>query len=138
MTLDEITGQRDLTFSRWHRNLPTDCTWIDIDCCHYCHYCHTPLALFELVRVDCGLSMVDACRRKVASITHRVGVRLGVPVYKIAYVPKEPEGIQAAAIMRVGHPEIKKVTAEGLATFVNAVHDCQWCHAHSGGRFQMK
>ena len=85
MPLQEITGTRDLTFSRWHRSLPHDCTWIDIDCCHYCKYCRSLLALFELVRSPDELSLVESCRRKTVAITERVGLRLGIPVFKIAY-----------------------------------------------------
>ena len=72
MAQHELTGKRDLTFSAWHRgSVPKDCSWIDIDCCHYCHYCSSLLALFELVRCR-PESLEEACRHKVAAITERV------------------------------------------------------------------
>ena len=96
MPLEEMTGVRDLTFSTWHRSLPDDCTWIDIDCCHYCRCCHSLLALFELVRSPDEWTLEEACRRKTVAITDRVGLRLGIPVFKIAYTGTP---LQSAAVM---------------------------------------
>ena len=135
MPLEERTGTRDLTFSRWHRTLPTDCTWIDIDCCHYCHYCQSLLALFELVRSPDGESLIESCRRKTASITERVGIGLKIPVFKIAYTGSP---LESAAVMRVGRPEVQILSPDELASFIECLHDCEFCRKHRGGRFRKR
>ena len=132
MALEEQTGLRDLTFSTWHRSLPPDCTWIDIDCCHYCRYCHSLLGLFELVRSPDRESLVDACQRKVAAITERVAIRLNIPAFKIAYTGTP---LQSAAVMRIGQPKVLVVQPAELARFINELHDCEYCRRYQGGRF---
>jgi hypothetical protein len=134
MALEELTGKRDLTFSRWHReNLPDDCSWIDIDSCHYCHYCNSLLALFELVHSPDQDSLEETCRRKVASITDRLGVRAKVPVFKIAYTGLP---LEAAAVMRVGHPSIDILNERELVKFIDGIHDCEFCQSRQSGRFK--
>jgi hypothetical protein len=132
---EEITGTRDLTFSTWHRTLPHDCTWIDIDSCHYCHYCNSLLGLFELVRSPDRSSLVDSCRRKVAAITERIGFRLKLPAFKIAYTGSP---LEAAAVMRIGQPNVLTVEPHELARFINELHDCEFCQQHRGGRFKAR
>ena len=133
MPLQELTGVRDLTFSRWHRSLPDDCTWIDIDSCHYCRYCNSLLALFELVRSQDEWSLVEDCRRKTASITRRVGIRLGIPAFKIAYTG---EPLMHAAVMEVGRPQVDLMTADELGRFIDNLHNCEFCRQYAGGRFK--
>lgn len=134
MSLQEITGERDLTFSDWHRppTLPEDCSWIDIDCCQFCKYCQSPLALIELTKCSDRDDLESRCRRKVASMTERIGIKLGIPVFKIAHwgVP-----LEVAAIQRVGRPEIVIYNSEKLAKFIDRIHDCDFCHQHRSGRF---
>jgi len=132
---EELTGTRDLTFSRWHRSLPRDCTWIDIDSCHYCHYCRSPLALFELVRSADEDSLTESCRRKTASITECIGLRLKIPVFKIAYTGTP---LQCAAVMRVGHPDVSIMRPNELARFIDEFHDCDFCRQKRGGRFKIR
>ncbi len=133
MPHEERTGTRDLTFSRWHRTLPHDCSWIDIDSCHYCHYCQSLLALFELVRSPDEESLVDSCRRKAASITERIGLGLRIPVFKIAYTGSP---LQSAAVMRIGRPDVQIMQPDELAAFIDAIHDCSFCREKRGGRFR--
>ena len=136
MALKEITGVRDLTFSKWHRkNLPDDCSWIDIDCCHYCKHCLSLLALFELVRSPDEWSIEDVCRRKRAFITERVGFRLDIPVFKIAYTG---EPMRLAAVMRMGKPAIEVMSVEQLAEWIDRLHDCEFCRRHKNGRFKRR
>ena len=132
MPLEELTGIRDLTFSRWHRTLPQDCTWVDIDCCHYCNYCGTLLAVFELVRSPGEESLIEACRRKPAAVTQRLGNLSKIPAFKIAWTGTP---LTAAAVMRLGTPGIDVMTAGQLAQFIDAIHDCEFCRRHRGGRF---
>ncbi len=133
MTLEERTGIRDLTFSRWHRqDVPSDCSWIDIDCCHYCHYCHSLLGFFELVHSSDDAYLLETCRRKPAAITHRVGARCQVPVFKVAYTG---DPLRAAAVQRLGQPEVRVHSPAELASFIDKLHDCEFCRRHRGGRF---
>lgn len=133
MSLEERTGTRDLTFSRWHRShVPSDCSWIDIDCCHFCRYCNSLLALFELVRSEDEAELEVTVRRKVAAITERVGIRLGIPVFKIAYAG---EPLSAAAVIRAGKPGVRVLTASELAHFIDELHDCAFCRQHRNGRY---
>ena len=133
MPLEERTGVRDLTFSRWHRGaLPRDVSWIDIDSLHYCKYCLEPLGLFELVRSDAPDFLEEDCRRKVATMTERVGVRLGIPAFKIAYCGNP---LQMAAVQTVGRFPVDVCHPAKLARFINDLHDCAFCRQHRGGRF---
>lgn len=51
MSRDERYGNRDLTFSRWHRYaLPDRVTAIDLDMVEYCQRCRMPLCLIETAR----------------------------------------------------------------------------------------
>lgn len=52
MTNRERTGQRDLAFSRWHRQLPNHFDAADIDLVGYCHikWCRCPLYMIEDTR----------------------------------------------------------------------------------------
>ena len=134
MPLQELTGVRDLTFSRWHRSLPDDCTWIDIDACHYCRYCNSLLGLFELVRSPDEWSLEESCRRKVASITHRLATRADIPTYKIAYTG---EPLMHAAVMEVGRPQVDLMTADELGRFIDNLHNCEFCRRHVSGRFSL-
>lgn len=135
MPLEEITGTRDLTFSTWHRTLPPDCTWIDIDCCHYCRYCSSLLALFELVRSPDAESLAEACLRKPAAITERLAIRLAIPAYKVAYTGTP---LAAAAVMRLGETTVQVLTAHQLAQFIDEIHNCAFCRSHRNGRFAIR
>ena len=113
--------------------MPDDCSWIDIDCCHYCKYCWSLLALFELVRCQDAESLEATCQRKTASITERVGLRLQIPVYKISY---RGEPLKMAAVQLVGKPEVTVMTPDQLAEFIDSIHDCEFCRKNRGGRFK--
>lgn len=132
MPLEERTGTRDLSFSRWHRTLPDDCTWIDIDCCHFCHYCGSLLAVFELVHGPDEESLIEVCRRKSATITERIGLRLGIPAFKVAYTG---DPLNAAAVIELGTNRKHLMLADELAEFINDIHNCDFCRRHRGGRF---
>lgn len=78
MSLKEITGTRDLTYSGWHRSLSRHCTYIDLDCLEYCVYCHELLALIETA-MDTGKG------DKGTFITRTVAEKLGIPAYLVYY-----------------------------------------------------
>lgn len=91
MSMHERTGQRDLTYSRWHRSVSTArflgalraaaLTAIDVDWCEVCCYCNEPLALIETQESRRG--------PKKAHITTKLGERAEIPVFSVAYVVSE-------------------------------------------------
>lgn len=50
----ELTGERDLTYSRWHRLLSHEHTMIDLDAVEYCHIggCYKPILFVETARYN--------------------------------------------------------------------------------------
>jgi hypothetical protein len=75
---EERLGFRDQAYSRWHRSLPDQCAFLDVDWAEICHKCYTPLALFELAR-DTGQKF------KVATTTAKLGEMAGLPAYTVLY-----------------------------------------------------
>lgn len=86
MTEAERFGNRDLTYSRWHRSKSLsryvgrrpafECGVIDIDWCEFCRRCNQPLALIETTMGP---------RPKEATVTTQLGLMAGVPVLSLAY-----------------------------------------------------
>lgn len=91
MSQEEIFGERDRSYSAWHRRMSTRrfigieraqlLSMIDLDGCLYCEFdsatCE-PLALIETAR-DRGQA------RKVATVTARLAERARVPAYVVLY-----------------------------------------------------
>ena len=84
----ERYGQRDLTYSRWHRidsiqrYITHKEAWhlgmIDIDDCEYCRHCYEPLALIELAQ-DVGQEY------KPSMVTAKLAERANVPAFQVFY-----------------------------------------------------
>jgi hypothetical protein len=92
VSLCERFGQRDLTYSAWHRPdpirryLPEEAaahlTYIDLDAIEACDDCYEPLALLELAR-DVGQS------HKSTAIMARLARRARVPAGLVFYKPSD-------------------------------------------------
>lgn len=80
MSRDEKYGNRDLTYSKWHRRLDDFLDWIDIDCCEYCHNpkCREPLALIELAQ-DVGQSF------KATTVMRKLALKATLPAFLVFY-----------------------------------------------------
>ena len=78
MSRQERYGTRDLTYSKWHRTLADDLTYIDVDALEYCQRCREPLALIEIAR-DVGQSF------KATPVLRKLAARAGVPAYCALY-----------------------------------------------------
>lgn len=88
MSQEERTGERDLTYSRWHRRDSTSrympvwaakrLTYIDLDGIEVCWHCGDILALIETA-VDQGNS------DKATTIMRRLAERAKVPSYLVYY-----------------------------------------------------
>lgn len=96
MSLREKYGERDLTYSRWHRppNLPEDISYIDIDSCEYCDRCKAPLALVELV-IDVGQKF------KNTTVTTHLARLANIPAWLVFYKKSEDVNDRLIDSMRV-------------------------------------
>jgi len=94
MSQQERYGERDLTYSKWHRppNLPDDISYIDIDSCEYCDRCKEPLALVELAQ-DVGQPF------KPTTVTVNLARKADRPAWLVLYT-KSDKGDQIVS-MRV-------------------------------------
>lgn len=82
MALRERFGERDLTYSRWHRSLDPRLHFIDIDSVEYCHRCKQPLVLIELAK-DIGQ------RNKATTVLQRLAAMANLPAYLVFYLAAE-------------------------------------------------
>lgn len=117
MSRQERYGDRDLTFSAWHRTLSNDCTAIDVDFLEYCRYCRTPLALIEIAR-DVGQET------KPTSVLAKLGERADVPVYCVLYTASD--GRVVAARMRRVQPsptKFRSMSEQDLRATITRFHD---------------
>lgn len=88
MSQTERRGDRDLTYSQWHRTasmrrfLPFRdahaLAYVDVDCCEYCARCRAPLALIETAR-DVGQD------HKTATVLMRLAELAHIPGYVVLY-----------------------------------------------------
>lgn len=87
MSMNERTGERDLSFNVWHRprsmrrfleeRYASLIGMIDIDCCEYCGRCNEPLALIELQQ--------SSNQPKPMAVTSRLADRAQIPSYSVSY-----------------------------------------------------
>lgn len=106
MSQRERTGQRDLTYSRWHRqestrrflgvSIAAKLTAIDIDWCEACAFCSTPLALIETQR--------SGAAPKSARITRELAYRADLAAYSVSYAVDSDGEISAFRVQSI-HPE---------------------------------
>ncbi|MFH1554592.1 MAG: hypothetical protein ABII76_06985 [Pseudomonadota bacterium] len=82
MTRGERTGWRDEAYSAWHRSLPYDLDFLDLDWIEYCHTCKRRLCVYEL----CADIEQTA---KVAYITKGVADGLAIPGFIVLYEVRE-------------------------------------------------
>lgn len=113
----EVTGERDLGFSRWHREtLPTSWAMLDIDVAGYCRDCHSFLYVAETA-LDTGQSHKDFAMTKV------VAEALDVPGYVILYRNGESgvaEEFRVREISPVLRPEFRVVPQDVLIDLLHA------------------
>lgn len=83
MSREEKYGDRDLTYSLWHRKLPEDwLTQIDLDYIVWVEYrdeTREPLALIEEAR--------DIGQNKTTTVTAGLGQRANLPAYRLLWTP---------------------------------------------------
>lgn len=89
MSNHERTGQRDLTYSRWHRDdsivryldgdkrLAYELAVVDIDWCECCRRCWKPLALIETQRSEAN--------PKSATVTANLAALAGIQAWSVSY-----------------------------------------------------
>lgn len=124
MSRYERFGQRDLTFSLWHRSLPNRCTCIDIDFLEYCQRCRAPLALIEIAR-EVGQE------NKPTLVMQRLAEAAGIVAYVVIYT------VDGTQLDSIGNCRVAKVAPERgeffnmrpaqvgeLITKIHDDHDC--------------
>lgn len=89
MSRNELYGFRDEAYSRWHRSIPLDLDFIDVDWQERCSVCHEPVLLYELKR-DVGQS---AASQNVFA-TKRLGERARIPTALVLYKVERGEVVQ--------------------------------------------
>jgi hypothetical protein len=103
----ELTGQRDLGFSQWHREAcPDDWSIIDIDWCGFCRDCGEPLFLLELAK-DSGQA------HKTATATKKLAKMAGLSAYVVLYSNSQDGVAQSFRFKRVW-PDADATFSEGL------------------------
>lgn len=122
----ELTGERDLTFSRWHRSLPNDAlTFIDLDYCGYCNECREPLFLMELTE--------DHGQKKATAVTRNAAKKMNVPAFLVMYTKSVPgPGIDSANVKQVWPISTKlwNFTPDALWSFLEDFHSEHYAKAH--------
>lgn len=97
MSLKERFGQRDLTYSKWHRpksisrflddRYAYNLDFIDLDAIEYCYFCKEPLALGELAR-DVGQS------HKPTTVCCKLANRASLPAYLTFYTSRNGDIVE--------------------------------------------
>lgn len=105
MSDHERTGERDLTYSKWHRQdsvsryIPGDAAWglglVDIDGCEYCRACGKPLALIE--------TQASAREPKTARVMQELAAMAGIDAYSVSYQKGRDGEIELFRVRQV-HP----------------------------------
>jgi hypothetical protein len=115
----ERTGHRSLTYSAWHRTLPDDWPYIDIDACEYCAQCLTPLLLLEVT--------YDTGRWKPARVLGALAARARVPALVLYYQAQAGRitGFRLRRIWPPGAPQERVLT---VAAFVAGLRQLRRRH----------
>lgn len=126
MTRYERFGERDLTFSQWHRTLPNRCTCIDIDFLEYCQRCRAPLALIEIAR-DVGQP------HKSTVVMQKLAEAAGIVAYVVIYTKDSTSvgGIGACRIAEVApnRSTLTPVSSATVGQLIEDIHDSHDCRA---------
>lgn len=137
MSREERAGWRDEAYSAWHRGLPYDLDFLDIDWIEYCHVCKRRLCVYELCA---DINNVG----KVAYITKGVADDLRLPGFIVLYEVLNGR-VARFRIRRITEPvtDWKFVTPEDWIRQLLALRTCHplvgdspvprfmaWCREH--------
>lgn len=120
MSRFERTGDRDLTFSKWHRTLSDDCTVIDVDFAEYCNRCKRVLAVIEIAHGHHGTI-------KPTTILKSLAKQAGVAAYLFLYDtdPDGPHGLAPTMRVQRVYPEttsVKVLTVSEAGKLIERIH----------------
>lgn len=122
MTRDERFGERDLTYSRWHRSLEDELTYIDIDACEYCENCREPLALIETA-MDVGQSF------KATTVMRNLAKLAGIPAFLALYAEFEGSmNFRFRQVSPIYDPDWREMNGPEFADvlrFLRKDHECR-------------
>lgn len=128
----EKYGQRDLTYSWWHRKASIERflsdfeAWrlgmVDIDDVEYCRWCYEPLSLIELAQ-DIGQS------HKPAAVTENLAIKAEIPAYLCFYTVSRSD-IAQFRVTSLTHGEFvdEIMTPAEYAQFLSSFHDSHQHH----------
>ena len=131
MSDKERYGERDLTYSWWHRTasigrfLPSFEAWrcgmVDIDDVEYCRWCYEPLALIELAQ-DVGQTY------KPAAVTENLAIRAEIPAYLCFYTVSESDITRFRVTSLTDGEYVDKIlTPSEYAWFLSSFHESHDC-----------
>ncbi len=126
---NERYGERDLTYSQWHRRLDDFVTYIDIDACEYCHRCRDPLVLIELAK-DVGQPY------KTTTVLRKLAVKAGIRGYLVLYkVNSSTDEIIQFKLQQVSPvwSKGKPMPPEEYANWLRQIHLTHQCQMQSKG-----
>lgn len=123
MSREERTGNRDLTFSRWHRALPDFCTCIDLDFLEYCQHCRRPLALIEIARGHHGSI-------KPTTVLRQLAIAAGIRAYLVLYDLDESvaSGIKSVVRAQRIEPDPTNMREMPLSDFGSCIENIHQAH----------
>lgn len=129
MTEHERTGQRDLTYSAWHRSDSTSrflggmanrLAMIDLDGVEYCKSCGRPVALIEVKHcMATRLSM---------AVTKALAAMAGIPAYLVRYWPTPEGGDIATFAVRNGTDVVREMRPAQYAEWLLSLREPPYHH----------
>ena len=135
MSARERTGQRDLTYSAWHRQENTrrylgnrrafELGMIDMDGVEWCRHCRTPLALIETQRSDGP--------PKSAAVTAELASMAQITAYSVSYTDNGEGcgGIHLFRVRRVfpAEAKVRDLTPDEYAEWLWSFRERHACRA---------
>ena len=124
MSDHERFGTRDLAYSRWHRTLGKELTYIDVDGCEYCYHCREPLAL-----VETAMDIDQAF--KTTTVMRRLAEKAVIPAYLVYYQVRITRFRVQQVVPQFG--TIKVISPEEYARKLQEILDSHHCTRKAGG-----
>jgi len=121
VSLHERSGERDLTYSGWHRTLPARCSMMDLDGLEFCAKCKAPLALIE--------TAYNIGQFKPTTVTAKLAELAGLPAYLIMYTT-DNEQLGMCKVYRVkpgSRTAAWNATPKMLGEWITGIHDNHSC-----------
>lgn len=120
MSRQEQRGTRDMTYSVWHRSLPWELSFLDIDWIERCDVCKRILCLYELA-IDNGQD------DKAGYATARLAKMAELKSYVVLYTPGPGHSITSFRVRQLT-PEASAFAERTPGQWVEFLRRLRWCH----------